>query len=137
MKYKVFLRPSNDNITYQKIGTEMLSSLLIISVLICHQIWGYTTHEFNEGDVIGIHVYQLIIFKCVVTFIEIQTPLFSLITNPTNIPKTLNLKTTLTSVHHYLDQMKQIIKSAYVISNTSTIIPVRRHFQSTYTNQYH
>lgn len=52
--------------------------------------------EFNEGDVLGVLVYQPIISKSVVIFIEIQTPLFSLITNLTDIPiKVISMSFTL------------------------------------------
>ena len=44
------------------------------------------------------------------------------------------VKTTLMSVHHYLDQMKQIIKNAYVISNTCTRIRSEKTF-SEYIHQ--
>ena len=85
-------RPSNDNITYQKVtAREVILSPANFSTDGATRFEITPPIEFNEGDVLG--VYQPALFRSVVIFYytEVQAPVLSLIANPTDIPSTVNL----------------------------------------------
>ena len=85
-------RPSNDNITYQKIATrDVILSPANFSTDGVTRFEVTPPIEFNEGDVLG--VYQPTLFRSVVIFYytEVKSPLLSLIANPTDVPLTVNL----------------------------------------------
>ena len=85
-------RPSNDNITYQKVtAREVILSPANFSTDGATRFEITPPIEFNEGDVLG--VYQPALFRSVVIFYytEVQASVLSLIANPTDIPSTVNL----------------------------------------------
>ena len=85
-------RPSKDNINYQKVATrDVIMSPANFSTDGVTQFEVTPPIEFNEGDVLG--VYQPTLFRSVVIFYytEVESPLLSLIANPTDVPSTVNL----------------------------------------------